>query len=461
MACITGNVVLLLDQKGKTLQSLELTAKDESVTPTSVAVSADGIWIAVGSSDGSVFVFQREDQDDFQLSESAQLHKGEVTAILFDQEELRFFSTGRDQKLLVTHARGTLEPEDRGRANVHKKHISALVHASEDRFISGSNDGTCKSWLNAGATKPSTLSDNQVSVVDLAVATIHKRTMLVTALFNNTIRLILLEEGKFGSPQQRYLDGYTRAQHLSSSNVPADRGEAIHELAAIDDRKALDMLAGFVTNDADNKLRLTAAKLLCKSQHDCHQELLEPLLNHNDEPVRQAVFDYLAGAKTDNRELLTLCESAMQTGKPDIGCAAVAKTEKLIKDDSQSDAFRNRARDLLVRMMDSPEVTIRRACILSLEKVFDKSSPAANLMALKCQQPDARRMGLIRLLQRKLLSDEEAFSGIRQMINDGDADVRKTATLLLYLTRKKVGRRDSRSRQRHRPADVGFGIVFL
>ena len=203
-----------------------------------------------------------------------------------------------DQKLWVTHARGALEPEDRGRANNHTARISAMLHVSEDRLITGSADKTCKSWLSSGATKPSTLSDGIVAVTHLALATIHKRPVLVAAQSDNSIRTFLIEEGKFGSSQTRYNDGYFRAKQLFESSSPSDRGEAIHELAANDDRKSLEMLADRVANDADNKLRLTAVKLICKSEHDCHHELLAGLLGHADEPIRQTVFDYLSKAKT-------------------------------------------------------------------------------------------------------------------------------------------------------------------
>ena len=438
IACLTGEVVSILDQKGKAQQTFEFSVDDETVTPTAIGASPDGIWLAIGTNDGSVFVYEREDKTEFQLSESAQLHKAEVSAILFDREELRFFSAGMDQKLLVTHARGALEPEDRGRANNHTARISAMLHASEDRLITGSDDKTCKSWLSSGATKPSTLSDGIVAVSHLALATIHKRPVLIAAQSDNSIRTFLIEEGKFGSSQTRYNDGYFRAKQLFESNSPSDRGEAIHELAANDDRKSLEMLADRVANDPDNKLRLTAVKLICKSDHDCHHELLTGLLGHADEPIRQTVFDYLSKSKTDGRELLKLCDAAIKTGKPDIGCDAVKLTEKLTKDDSQSDAFRNRARDLLVQTLNSETVEIRRASVIALENVFEKGSATPNLIAIKSNNADSRRVGLIRLLQRKLLGNEESAGGIRQMIEDPDAEVRKTARLLLYLSRKNL-----------------------
>ena len=139
-ACIAGDAVVLLDSKGKTILSLDFSVAGESVQPTTIGASPDGIWMAIGTSDGSVFVYEREDKQEFQLSESAQIHKSEVAAILFDQEELTFFSAGLDHKLLLTHARGALEPEDRGRANNHGDRVNGILHAGEDRMITGSAD---------------------------------------------------------------------------------------------------------------------------------------------------------------------------------------------------------------------------------------------------------------------------------------------------------------------------------
>ena len=74
IACLTGEVVSVLDQKGKVQQTLEFSVEDETVTPTAIGASQDGIWLAIGTNDGSVFVYEREDKTEFQLSESAQLH---------------------------------------------------------------------------------------------------------------------------------------------------------------------------------------------------------------------------------------------------------------------------------------------------------------------------------------------------------------------------------------------------
>ena len=445
IACLTGQQVLIVDAKGKVAQTIELVSADakvdsnKTVAGSAVACSPDENWLVVGLDDGTVSVFERETESEFQLSESSQIHQGEVTSLLFDPEELRFFSAGADQKLLVTHARGSLEPEDRGRSNNHSNPITAMVLAGEDRMITGSGDKTCKTWARSGATKPATLSDGLVAVTGLAVATVHKRPMLVAAQSDNSIRLFLLtEDGKFNQASATYFDGYARAQQLLQSSSPADQGQALQELAVNDDRKSLSMMADFGKVASDHKLRLTAVQLLCKSKHDAQEELLEPLLGHADEPIRIAVFDQLSKSRTSTVEQLTLCGKAIATSHADIGCAALKVVEKICKDDKESDAIKNRARDLIVKTIDNPNVDTRRAAILALENAFEKKSPTPTLITLRSNNPDSRRDGLIRMMQRGLLNDEVAQAGLRQKIEDADPNVRKAAALLLLLSKKKL-----------------------
>ncbi|MFK7769216.1 MAG: HEAT repeat domain-containing protein [Mariniblastus sp.] len=436
IACVCDNYLVLIDAKGKPLQSIAVGESSEKKI-TAVSASSDGTWLAVGDSDGVVSVYEREEKTEFVLSESAQLHKGAVHSILFEPDELRFFSAGADQKSLLTHARGSLEPEDRGRANTHKERVTGMVLAGQDRFITGSLDKTCKTWARSNATKPATLSDGIVAVIQLATATVHKRTNLVVAQSDNSIRLFLLtEDGKFGQPTERYNDGFRRAKDLFDSNSPADRGDALHELATNDDRESVAMLAARVSEDKDNKLRLTAAKLICQSTHPSAVDHLEQLLGHPDSPIRTLAFDHLTSTSGSNQNKLELCRKAIDTRYADIGCNAIKAVEKLSADKSETDGFRNRAREVLVESFDSDTIEIRRASILALENAFEKNSARPSLIALQSSHADSRRIGLIRLMQRKLLAD--ADGGIRQKIEDIDPDVRKTATLLLILSQPKL-----------------------
>ncbi|MCA9073186.1 MAG: hypothetical protein KDA84_29890, partial [Planctomycetaceae bacterium] len=191
IAVLTESVISVLARKdGKVLQTLDL-----AETGTKLAADPTGEWLVAGTSKGMIFVFECEEKSEFLLSESDKLHEAAVTAILFEPEELRFFSAGADQKLLLTHARGTLEPEDRGRANNHNEPITSMVLAPGERFITGSRDRTLKSWTRAGASRPATTKDGVATVVDLGLVSIHKRTHLVVACDDNTLRLFLVDAG--------------------------------------------------------------------------------------------------------------------------------------------------------------------------------------------------------------------------------------------------------------------------
>jgi len=263
LGLITATKLLIVSvaKKAKVTQSFDLDSDG-----VSVAANPSGDWIAVGTKEGMVHVFcvdEESDSNDFIFSESEKLHEGAVVSLLFETDELRFFSSGADRKLLVTHARGRLEPEDRGRANNHDGLVMGIVHAGEERIITGSSDKSCKSWARAGATKPQTQTSDLVAVSHLAVATIHKRKNLVVGCGDASLRLFLINDNeRVGDLLCRYNDLYCRASEMLGSNDPAVRGEAMQELAENDDRKAAEMLAGQITSDGDNKLRLTAAKLL-------------------------------------------------------------------------------------------------------------------------------------------------------------------------------------------------------
>jgi ParB family transcriptional regulator, chromosome partitioning protein len=147
LAAIAGQRLLILAAKDGVLsQSLDLPEP-----ATALATDPSGRWIVVGTAKGTVLVFSAEEREKFLLSESSKLHEGAVTALLFELDDLRFLSAGADGKLLSTHARGKLEPEDKGRGNNHSDTVTSLAWLSRDRFVSGGLDSTIKSWPRVGA----------------------------------------------------------------------------------------------------------------------------------------------------------------------------------------------------------------------------------------------------------------------------------------------------------------------
>jgi ParB family chromosome partitioning protein len=132
LAVLVGSEVVLLEREGgRTLQTLELPEPG-----TCLAADPTGRWLAAGTAQGTVAVFDSEGRSEFLLSETARLHEGAVSALLFEPDELRFLSVGADGRLLSTHARGTLEPEDKGRGNNHSDLVTALIWGPGDRLYS-------------------------------------------------------------------------------------------------------------------------------------------------------------------------------------------------------------------------------------------------------------------------------------------------------------------------------------
>lgn len=426
IAVLSEAAISVLSKKdGKVLQSLELPE-----VGTKLAADPTGEWLIAGTSKGLVFVFECEDKPEFLLSESDKLHEAAVTALLFEPEELRFFSAGADQKLLVTHARGSLEPEDRGRGNNHAEPVTSMILTPGDRFITGSRDRTLKSWTRAGATKPATTKDGVGSVVDLALVSIHSRPHLVAACDDNTLRLFLLDVGgKIGELSTKVSDAYARAEQELTQNETARRETALKELAGYGDTRSLEIIAAQIGKDADHAARKLATTLVAESGHPRAAKILEDSLKHNDEAVRRAAFSGLLKlAKEDDYRPLDL---ALDANKADIGAEAVAVLEKRAGQD-------DRAMARLEKALDRQTREVRRAALLSLESVHPKSSPDADLIGLKSNHADLRRLGLVRLLHRKLLDLPRVQSALRRLTEDKEATVRRTAFLISLFTRPKL-----------------------
>ena len=426
IACVSAQTLSILDEKsGDVVQVIETAEKI-----TSIAADPTGNWLAVGLQDGTICVFDREDKAEFELAESEGIHKGPVTSLLFEPEELRFFSAGSDQKLFLTHARGSLEPEDRGRGNSHDNTVTAMINVPGDRIITGSRDKSCKSWARAGATKPQTLSKEVIAVVDMVLVKVHRRTHIAVVCSDNTIRLVLLESnGRFDELKYKVYDGLGRARYLLGRNDTASRGEALNLLADRSDSEALERIAEQIQQDADHGIRKRAAKLLTESDHPRSTKLIEPLLKHDDGAVRTEAFASLV-TRFDDTDLQPI-KLALGAKKHDVGVSAVERLEKL----AQTDDI---ARNELIGALNLSPFEVRESAVLALEKVYDRNSAEPGLISLQSRQSDVRKLALIRFFQRNLLTDEQVTAAIRRSFEDKDAFVRQAAFLIAILSRKNL-----------------------
>lgn len=408
---------------GRVLQTLDLPEPG-----TCLAADRTGQWLAAGTEKGTVVVFDGQDRPEFERSEAERLHDGAVTALLFEPEELRFFSAGADHKLLTTHARGRLEPEDKGRDNNHEDLLTAMVWApAGDRFLTGGRDAVLKTWPRAGGVKPAKFDDGVGRVVALAVVTAYNRPRLAVCSDDNVIRFIDLEpDGRFGEAVARVYGAVDRATNELAQSDPRRREKVLKELADWKDAASLDLIANQLEKDSDHQLRLLAAQTLAASPNPRAVALLEAAVNHRDEKVRVEAFHGLQrrlGA-ADFRPI----DLALKAGKPDIGALAVKALEPLAAADDQALAR-------LTDALDAGTWDVRKAALAALSSVFAADPPRAGLTALGSKHGDVRAAALARFYERKLLDDPRVRSAVRRRLEDGDAGVRRVAFLVSVLSR--------------------------
>ena len=426
LAALVGREVKVLSRKdGKVKQTLELPE------PGSVmAADPSGRWLAVGTSGGVVAIFEAETAPEFVAGDCSRLHEGEVTAILFERDDLRFFSAGADLKILSTHARGTLEPEDKGRSNNHSDRVTAMIWGPEDRFFTGSLDGTVKSWPRVGGVKPATQKDGVVRVVALALVNRHGRDHLVVGGEDNTLRTFAIDSA--GKPAALVLRGYDAMASTKddlSGEDPRAREAAIRRLSEFDDATSLELLAEQAARDADHGLRLLAVQLLGRSDHPRAPALLEGLFSHAEAAVRSAAFEGLRRQRGEAD--LRVLDLALKAEKPEIGKLAVEALEGLASKDDQ-------ALSRLTTALSAKTPEVRQAALIALESAYPAGSPEASLAALGTVHADVRRAALLRLFARKLLGDPAVQSALRRRAEDSDADVRRVAFLLSLHTRPNL-----------------------
>jgi ParB family chromosome partitioning protein len=447
LAVLAGTEVVIVDRKsGKARQRLALPDPGSAL-----AADASGRWLCAGTSRGMLLVWGAEEKDEFHAGESKKLHEGAILALAFDPDELRVYSTGSDGRLLLTHVRGELEPEDRAGGGGHEGPVSAIAIGVEDKLYTAGKDGTIKTWTRgAQKRRPSTQKDGVTSGVALARIEHNGRPHLALFGEDQTIRLFPLDAGgKVGDRALTFHDAYASAKNEFSQKEPARRKEALEALAGYDDQKAIELLAARASEDPDHALKVLAATLLGKTGNPRAQKPLEELLGAPEEQVRLAA---LAGLRAlEGKASLRPLELALGRRKRDLGTAAVAALAELAVSDDQAMAR-------LVEALDGDPVEVRAAALASLEAIHDarlgkkgKLSPEGDLIALRSRTADLRRLALVRLFQRKLLDDGEVQAVLRRHEGDGDPDVRRAAFLVSVMTRPALAEAlRARDRDLHR-----------
>ncbi|WP_419662924.1 HEAT repeat domain-containing protein [Desulfosarcina variabilis] len=421
LAVMSDNAIGIVDFKtGKLTQTLALPENEQG---TCMIADSTGCFLVAGTSQGTVLVFEAETQPKFELSDSAKLHGGAVTALLFEKGETRFLSTGSDARLLSTHVRGTLEAIDRGKSVGHDKPAVAMT-TGPHRFYTASTDKTVKAWADTG--RPVTLKEGMIRPVALTTVNVYSRCHLAVACSDNSIRLFLLDDdGKPGEIKLKYQDAVDRARYELEQKDPLRREAVLDELAGYNDRPSLKIIAKCISADTDAGIRLKAATLIAKSRHPKAASLLEGHLGHPDEAVRMAVFDGLVTHLTENP--LRPVDLAFAAGKVDVGIAAVDHLEKMAARD-------DRAQQRLEAALDLELFEVRKAALFAIEKILPADSPQADMLALGSQHWDMRKLALIRFFKRGMLKDALVQAALRNFMEDERPEVRQTAYLLSLLT---------------------------
>lgn len=322
------NCYILSQEDGRILQTFEL-----SSTITAVASDPTGKWLAVGNYNGEISVYQAETQEQFKLSNSELIHSDTVTTIIFDQNELRIYSTGTDLKLYCTYARGVLEAEDRGRSFNHTEPVRASIFAPNGRFYTGGEDKTVKAWPPGVGSRPVTLSSDLSGVTGLAYLTIEKIPHLAVVCDDSSIRIFELDaEGKFKELTRR-VDSFLVYINQQLSLGTKEREATLEQLAEIDDTTSIELIARQLNREPDHELRSLAIKLLGKSKHPKAPFYIENALSHKDENVRVIAFQSLL---KDRQFGLRPMELALKTGQTDISLLAIEALSKIAKEEAQA-----------------------------------------------------------------------------------------------------------------------------
>lgn len=425
LAVLQAKQVHIVDLKTNSIaQSLE-----QIDAATTLASSPDGLWFAIGFRQGKIAVYHAETANsEFVLSSEAAVHQGQVTALLFAPNELQFYSAGADKKLFLTHARGSLQPLDKGKSSNHELPISALLLGKE-RLFTGAHDKSVKAWAYSGG-QPTTLKQGLPNIAHLSwIQYLDKPALLVVGTDASLTVIGLTEEEKFGEIKLSINDGYAWAKEFASRTDPLEREKALVLLAEYDDKRAFDLLDNQLKTEQDRSLREHMIKRVAKAKHPRALSLLEAATKDTrHDTVRQQAFK--AWESKVAADDLRPYEVALATNQLDIGKEALKVLAALAHEQP-------RAEQMLVQALSHKQGILRLTALSLLETVYGES-PKASLQALSIPQPDLQRAALIRLYQRNLLQEMEVQRALLLAQSANDANLRHTAFLVAILSQTNL-----------------------
>lgn len=430
LAVLRSFDLLIVDaQSGEIKQSFQCPTEMRSL-----AVSPNGEWLAAGSMSGTMSIFHCEKQPEgmFVAGDSGQVHQGAVTSILFEPDDLRVLSAGADNKIYQTHVRGRLDPEDRSRKSGHDGAVQKMILGPNKVFYSGSVDCSFKTWPG-GLTnqRPFTIKDNVGRVIDLALVSFRNRPHLIVATESTQFRLWDLSEE--GRPQERTLvinGALARVREELKHKEASRRKKALEALASYNDAASIEILGNRCVDDEDHELRAYAAQLLGDSGNLRAVGALSPYVVSKEEGLRQQALIGLR--KLEGEKTLGPLNMAIKSGHIDIGLMAVEALRDLSREDDE--AF-----EALKAALEAKSWDVRKATLNYIESLYSEADRYQPLLqALKSNQPDVRRLALVRCYSYQLTHIKEVRSALRRHCEDGDADVRQTAFFVSVLSEAKL-----------------------
>ncbi len=390
---------------------------------TAVAADPSGEWLVTGTDRGTLVVWDGEGGKGFTESARARVHEGEVRALLFEAEELRVLSTGSDLRLLVTHVRGELEPEDRGGSGAHDKPMVQMIRGVEDRFYSVGLDSAVKAWPSGRTNKrPTTQREHVVKPTALTLVEHNDRPHIAIAGQDGTLRLFTLDdEGKVGECVQIYRDAFAWAAHEFESGDVKRREKALKKLTTFNDTRALKVLAERVNQERDHKLQVLAVKLLGTSGNARAVGHLEGMLGSSSQDVRLEALEGLR--RLSGAGALRPLELALGTREADVGVKAVDALGELCGSDDM-------ALELLIEALSHYKRDVRERAVNRLEDHYGKKSPETVLLAMRSSREDMRVHGLALANLRGFADDARVSAVVRRLMEDGAESVRLQAFLV-------------------------------
>ncbi|BBM84584.1 HEAT repeat domain-containing protein [Candidatus Uabimicrobium amorphum] len=407
-------IFIVSTKKAAILSQINLEQKSSHLV-----ASPDGKWLVVGNSVGELTVFTREDSTDFEFSSIKKIHNGAISALVFDPDELRVISSGNDYKLFMTHVRGELEPEDKSESSA-KAALNNIV-VRDGKCYGSDTQGNIKVW-EKGKKRFSTIRCAKSTA--LAFCNWKDKPHFVVAKKNGDLAFLPLEEKKhLGNTTLAISDAYNWAQN-EIEKEPRQCESVLKELAAFNDKKAIDILHNVVSAGGDVRICVRATELLASTKHLRAFRLLEELLESDSEKVRIAAFSGLEQHYPQN--ILSTVNITLDTGFDDIGVLAIDALKTIAEKDEE-------AMEVLVEALDYHSDAVRHRALDSLGDIYGEDSAEAEITAFESSKEDIRRLALIRLLQKKLLSQLNVQSILRSSLEDKSDTVRFTGFVICLL----------------------------